>query len=353
LNLFDGKRILVTGGTGSLGKALVKRLLGSELGDPQKIIVFSRDEAKQHYMRLEYFHKIAATDEVIFRNFQQKLEFRIGDIRDFHSVAAALRDVDLVFNTAALKQVPTCEYFPYEAVATNIGGAENIVRAIKQYSLPVETVVGISTDKACKPVNVMGMTKAIQERIFVNANITCPSTRFIAVRYGNVMASRGSVIPLFIDQIKAGGPVTITTMDMTRFLLTLDEAVDTVFAAVANGSPGETYIPKKPSALVIDIAKALIGDRKIDIEVIGIRPGEKIHEILVSEEEAFRTVPRGGWLVILPMLPELRKETYKDFLGAEYSSKDSVMTPEETAALLKQRGLMTENFLLDIAEPLA
>jgi FlaA1/EpsC-like NDP-sugar epimerase len=353
MSLFAGKRILITGGTGSLGKALVKRLLRSDRGEPQKVIVFSRDEAKQHYMRLEYLHKIAATDEVIFRNFQQKLEFRIGDVRDFHSIAAALRDVDIVFNTAAIKQVPTCEYFPYEAVQTNITGVENIIRAIKQYNLPTETVVGISTDKACKPVNVMGMTKAIQERIFINANILCPSTRFIAVRYGNVMASRGSVIPLFIDQIKTGGPVTITTTDMTRFLLTLDEAVDTVFAAIAEGLPGETYIPQKPSALVTDIAKALIGDRKIDTKVIGIRPGEKIHEILVSEEEAFRTIPRNDWYVILPMLPELRTKTYTEFLGAEYSSRDSVMSLEKTAALLKKRNLMPENFIQETTEILA
>jgi UDP-glucose 4-epimerase len=304
-------------------------------------------------MRLEYMHKIAATDEVIFRNFQQKLQFRIGDIRDFNSVAAVLRDVDMVFNTAAIKQVPTCEYFPYEAVQTNITGAHNIIRAIKQYNLPLETVVGISTDKACKPVNVMGMTKAIQERIFINANVTCPSTRFIAVRYGNVLASRGSVIPLFIDQIKSGGPVTITTTDMTRFLLTLDEAVETVFAAVRDGLPGETYIPKKPSALVVDIAKALIGGRPINTEVIGIRPGEKIHEILVSEEEAFRTVERNGWLVILPMLPELRPKPYVQFLTSEYSSKNSVMSTEDTAALLKRRGLLMENFVLDHSETLA
>jgi FlaA1/EpsC-like NDP-sugar epimerase len=353
VKLFDGKCILITGGTGSLGRALVRRLLGNDLGELKKIIVFSRDEAKQHYMRLEYLNKISATDEVIFHNFQQKLEFRIGDIRNFHSISMALRDVDLVVNTAALKQVPTCEYFPYEAVETNITGAQNIVRAIKEHNLPVEAVVGISTDKACKPVNVMGMTKAIQERIFINANIICPSTRFCVVRYGNVMASRGSVIPLFIDQIKSGGPVTLTTTDMTRFLLTIDEAVDTGLAAMSEGLPGETYIPKRPSALVIDVAKALISDRKMNIEVIGIRPGEKIHEILVSEEEAFRTIERNGWLVILPMLPELRTATYTAFLGTEYSSKNAVMSLEDTAALLRMRGLMPENFILTDSEILA
>ncbi len=244
----EGKRVLITGGTGSLGQVLVRRLLSGELGQPRKIMVFSRDEAKQHALRVEYLHKRAVTDEVIYRNFQQLIEFRIGDVRDFASVAAALCDADVVFNAAALKQVPTCEYFPFQAVMTNIGGPENIVRAIQEHRLPVETVVGVSTDKACKPVNVMGMTKAIQERVFIQANMRCPDTRFICVRYGNVLASRGSVIPLFHDQIRSGGPVTITTTDMTRFLLSLDEAVDTIFAAVRDGYRGETYIPRVPSA---------------------------------------------------------------------------------------------------------
>src|SRR4029077_9519278 len=176
-------RILITGGTGSLGKTLVRRFLGGSAGNPAKIIVLSRDEAKQHLMRMEYQHRAAATDEIIYRNFQQKLEFRIGDVRDSHSIARSLRDADIVFNAAALKQVPTCEYFPYEAVRTNIEGPENIVRAIRDLKLPVQTGVGISTDKACKPVNVMGMTKALQERVFLTANLDCPGTRFICVRY--------------------------------------------------------------------------------------------------------------------------------------------------------------------------
>jgi FlaA1/EpsC-like NDP-sugar epimerase len=196
----QNKRVLITGGTGSLGKVLVHRLLSGELGTPQKIIVFSRDEAKQHAMRVDYMKKGSATDEVIYQNFKERLEFRIGDVRDFHSVAAALTEVDVVFNAAALKQVPACEYFPFQAVKTNIEGPENIVRAIHEHGLPIETVVGISTDKACKPVNVMGMSKAIQERVFVQANMRCQETRFICVRYGNVLASRGSVIPLFHEQ---------------------------------------------------------------------------------------------------------------------------------------------------------
>src|SRR6202161_2847601 len=319
---FDGRRILITGGTGSLGKTLVRRFLEGSAGEPEKIIVLSRDEAKQHSMRMEYQNKAAATDEIIYRNFQQRLEFRIGDVRDFHSVVQALRGVDIVFNAAALKQVPTCEYFPYEAVRTNIEGPENIIRAIQEHSLPIETVIGVSTDKACKPVNAMGMTKALQERVFIQANIRCPKARFICVRYGNVLASRGSVIPLFHDQIRNGGPVTITTSEMTRFFISLDDAVDTVFAAFADARPGEIFVPRAPAARMVDGAEALIGDRPIDTQVTGIRPGEKIHEIMVSDEEAPRTVEHGKWYAILPMLPELRADRGdRSCLLKEYSSE--------------------------------
>ncbi|MEL6751421.1 MAG: polysaccharide biosynthesis protein, partial [Pseudomonadota bacterium] len=299
--LFDGKRILITGGTGSLGKVLLRRLLSGASGTPEKIIVLSRDEAKQHAIRVEYQNAQWATDEIIYRNFKERLEFRIGDMRDFHTVAASLRNVDIVFNAAALKQVPTCEYFPYEAVRTNVEGAENIVRAIAELAIPVETVVGISTDKAAKPVNVMGMTKAIQERVFGTGNIKAPGTRFVITRYGNVLASRGSVIPLFHEQIKSGGPVTITDEAMTRFLLSLEDAVDLIIAAAAHANPGETYIPRVPSANMVDIAKALIGDRDIEMTTTGIRPGEKLHEILVSEEESRRCEERGEHYVIAPI----------------------------------------------------
>jgi FlaA1/EpsC-like NDP-sugar epimerase len=341
--MLAGKRVLVTGGTGSLGKVLVRRLLSGEIGLPEKIIVFSRDEAKQHAMRVEYMHRHAATDEIIYHNFEQLLEFRIGDVRDLHAVSAAVRDADVVFNAAALKQVPACEYFPFEAVQTNIAGPENIIRAIREHALPVETVVGISTDKACKPVNVMGMTKAIQERVFIRANMDCPETRFICVRYGNVLASRGSVIPLFHDQIRSGGPVTITSLEMTRFLLTLEQTVDTVFAALRGARRGETYIPRVPSARIEDIARALIGEHSIEIAVIGIRPGEKLHEILISEEEVHRSVRRGDYYVILPILPELRgvdAETTTT-LTSEYSSADELMTAAETQALLESSGLLS------------
>jgi UDP-glucose 4-epimerase len=349
MNLFEGKVVAITGGTGSLGKVLTRRLLSGTAGTPRKVIVFSRDEAKQHYMRLEYQHKKNVTDEVIYDNFRRILEFRIGDVRDYHAVCGLLRGVDVVVNAAALKQVPSCEYFPYEAVQTNVTGPENLIRAIRENELPIQTVVGVSTDKACKPVNVMGMTKAVQERVFISANLTLPDTRFVCVRYGNVLASRGSVIPLFHEQILAGGPVTITTEDMTRFLLPLERGVDTIFAAIAGAHAGETYIPRVPAARIVDVARALVGQRKVKIEVTGIRPGEKIHETLVSEEEAARTVIRGEYYAILPMLPEIAKRDPREqILGREYSSGTDLLTAEQTAAMLKEHELLLEQ--LNLAE---
>lgn len=331
----EGKRILITGGTGSLGQALVRRLLNGDMGRPSKIIVFSRDEAKQHYMRLSYLNRRQATDEVIYRNFQELLSFRIGDVRDYASVLQAVREADVIFHAAALKQVPTCEYFPAQAVQTNVIGPHNVVRAVRENNHSVELVVGISTDKACKPINVMGMTKALQERIFVEANINCPTTRFVCVRYGNVVASRGSVVPLFLDQIAQGGPVTVTMKEMTRFLLSLDKAVDTVFAAVKEALPGETYIPQAPAARMVDLAEVLIDGRDIPIHYIGIRPGEKIHEIMISEEERYRTTERDGYYVIYPMLPELQTETLGEpVLAGEYSSSDVTLDHSGLRALL-------------------
>lgn len=345
MSIFENKKILVTGGTGSMGKTFVRRVLSGELGTPKKVIVFSRDEAKQHDMRMSYLHKLVATDEVIYRNFMSVLEFRIGDIRSYADVCSALKNADIVVNAAALKQVPACEYFPTQALLTNCMGASNIVRAIRENGYPVDTVIAISTDKACKPVNVMGMTKSIQERIITTANILNPKTRFICVRYGNVLASRGSVIPLFHDQIKNGGPVTITVPEMTRFLLSLDQAVDTVFEALKGAEPGETYIPHAPTATVMNIAKALIGDRTIDIEITGIRPGEKMHEILVSDEEANHCIKRGDYYAILSMLPELSNNKQKEpnALTKEYSSADSVLDLEGTIDLLQKHRLMVED----------
>lgn len=331
----DNKRVLITGGTGSLGKVLTRRILSGQMGTPQSVVVFSRDEAKQHEMRMEYLNRRAVTEDVMYHNFERTLQFKIGDVRDFHSVAQALMNIDIVFNAAALKQVPACEYFPYEAVRTNIEGAENIVRAIKELRLNIETVVAISTDKACKPTNVMGMTKAIQERIFLTANIDCPKTRFVAVRYGNVLASRGSVVPLFLDQIEAGGPITITDKNMTRFLLTLDQAVDTVFEAMQFAEAGETYIPKIKAARIVDVVTALVGKKKIEIKETGVRPGEKLHEVLVSQEESLRTISRGNYFAIKSILPEISKSVVGELLTfTELSSEHFLMSFKEVEEFL-------------------
>ena len=343
-----GKNILITGGTGSLGQAVVRRLLTNEMGKPARVTVFSRDEAKQHYMRLSYLNRREATDEIIYRNFQELLRFQIGDMRDYSSVLQAVREAEVVIHAAALKQVPTCEYFPFQAVQTNLIGAQNLVRAVRENHTFVRTVVGISTDKACKPINVMGMTKALMERMLVEANLGCPNTRFICVRYGNVIASRGSVVPLFLDQIANGGPVTITLKEMTRFLLSLDRAVDTVFAALCNALPGETYVPRVPAARVADLAAALINGRNIPMVYTGIRPGEKIHEIMVSEEECYRTIQRDDYYVIRPMLPELQTALPQLLvLTDEYSSANVTLDCTGLRALLTS--YLTEQSLAGVS----
>lgn len=337
---------MVTGGTGSLGQTLVKRLLGGEMGMPAKVTVYSRDEAKQHYMRLEHLHRTTATDDVIYRNSRDLLDFRIGDVRDYPALTSAVRNADIVFHAAALKQVPSCEYFPFEAVMTNIVGAQNLARTIRENDFPVEKVVGISTDKACKPINVMGMTKALQERVLIEANRDCPKTSFMCVRYGNVIASRGSIVPLFVEQVKNDQPMTVTLPEMTRFLLSLDRAVDTVFAAVRTGRRGETFVPKVPAANICDLAKAVMGEKKLPISFTGIRPGEKVHEIMVSEEECFRTIESGDYYVILPVLPELREEgEFTPALSSEYSSKDNNISIESLRELLGSASDEIKHFL--------
>jgi UDP-glucose 4-epimerase len=323
------KRVLITGGTGSLGQVLLRRLLGGQMGVPAKVVVFSRDEEKQHHLRIR------------FQDSKDRLSCWIGDVRDYSAVSAALRDIDIVFNTAALKQVPTCEYCPQEAIMTNLLGPQNIIRAIRDLRLPVETVVGISTDKAVKPVNVMGMTKALQERLFATASLHAPATRYIVVRYGNVLVSRGSVIPHFNEQIRNGGPVTVTDPGMTRFMLDLEQAVDTIFDAVRTSRTAETYVPRIRSARVTDIAKALIDGRRIETIVTGVRPGEKLHEVLVSEEECRRTVSRGDYYVVGSILPELRGEQAEGAaLDREFSSADHLMTLAEVRKMMADAKLI-------------
>lgn len=338
-SVLSGKRVLITGGTGSLGKRLVKRILSGDFGVPEKLTVFSRDEAKQHEMRLEYLNAVGKTDEVVFENFKRLLQFEVGDVRDSQRLGEALSGVQIVVNAAALKQVPTCEYFPFEAVLTNVVGTENLIRAVRRGGQAVEAIVGVSTDKACHPVNVMGMTKALQERLLVEANLRYPSVRFMYVRYGNVIASRGSVVPLFRMQIEAGGPVTLTTRQMTRFFLTLDHAVETVIHAICHARGGEGVIPRVDAVRVEDLAVAMINQRPIELVETGIRPGEKLDEVLVSEEEARRTVADGRFLRIMPMLPELRAEKESCFLGTPYSSGDAVLPFTEVAALVQRYGL--------------
>ena len=339
--VFAGKKILLIGGTGSLGKVLLRRLLELVNDAPSKIIIFSRDEAKQHDIRLANTKNAFSTDEIIYSNFTQLVEFRIADIRNYSDVCSALKEADIVINAAALKQVPVCEYFPMQAIKTNCVGAYNIVRALEENDYPVEVVIGASTDKAAKPVNAMGMTKALQERILISANILNKATRFACVRYGNVLASRGSVIPLFHHQIMNGGPVTVTHPDMTRFLLSLNQAVDTIFKAIEEAKPGETYVPMVASARIETIARVLIEDRDIDISYTGVRPGEKMHEILISEEEIRHTVARGDYYVIRPMLPELLEENeeFEGVLDKEYSSADHLMDYEDTVRLLRDNRL--------------
>jgi FlaA1/EpsC-like NDP-sugar epimerase len=331
--MLDGARVLITGGTGSLGQTLVRRLLLGELGIPDKLIVFSRDEAKQHAMKATQKHLQRPTDDVWYSNFDELVEFQIGDVRDVVSVERAVRRADVVIHAAAMKQVPTCEYFPGQAVATNIGGAENVVHAVAREP-SVHTFVGVSTDKACKPINVMGMTKAIQERIVVEGNLRQEHCRMVAVRYGNVLSSRGSAIPLFKHQIASGGPVTITLAEMTRFLMTLDQAVDTIFAAMLHARRGEIFVPRVPSARIVDVVDVLLAGQPIEVLTTGIRPGEKIHEILVSTEEAFRTSERDGYYVLQPQLPELAGEPFEQALHDEYSSADSIVVGEELERLV-------------------
>lgn len=316
--MFSGKRVLVTGGTGSFGHQIVDRLLQE---GPAEIRIFSRDEDKQVRMSEEYGmgHQYPRKDI---------LNFVIGDVRNRDSVREAVRGVDIIFHAAALKQVPSCEYHVWEAVQTNVIGAQNVIQAALEEN--VEKVVAVSTDKAVKPVNAMGMTKSIQEKLFTAANFhnSVKRTVFTCVRYGNVVGSRGSVIPLFKRQIEAGGPVTITDGRMTRFVLTLAEAIDLVFHAAVKGVGGETFVLKIPAALMTDVAEVMMHSlgrsKKIPLEVVGIRPGEKIHEVLVSEAEAVRTIEDEMSYIILPQID--LAETLSCYSGgarvkfSEYSS---------------------------------
>ncbi|WP_374440429.1 polysaccharide biosynthesis protein [Stella sp.] len=337
-----GKRVLVTGGTGSLGQALVRRLLSGAAGPVERVVVLSRDEAKQHDMRIALRHLAAATDEVIYGDFRRRLQFRIGDVRDPDAVAAALDGIDVVVHAAAMKQVPTCEYFPHEAVRTNVEGAHVLMTALQRSRRPVEAVVGVSTDKAVEPVNAMGMSKALQERVMIAAQLALPATRVALVRYGNVLASRGSVVPLFRRQILAGGPVTVTDPAMTRFLLPMAAAVDAVLLALSCCGAGEILVPRIASARIADVARAMIGDRPVATVTTGIRPGEKLHETLISAEESPRARDCGDHWRIRPMLPELAASgSVPDPVWA-YHSASRPLDADAVRALLAGHDLLPE-----------
>ena len=338
--IFQDKTILITGGTGSLGKNLVSNIMTGKYGKPKQIIIFSRDEDKQYAMELEWKNLKVATDDV-FYYADEVLSFRIGDVRDYETVVRVVKEAEIIIHTAALKQVPIGENFPYESVKTNIIGAQNIIRAILENDNRVETVLAVSTDKACKPVNTYGMCKAIEERLIVEANRLCPETRFICVRYGNVAASRGSIIPLFQEQIKNGGPLSITSEDMTRFILSLDAAFDIIIEAITSAKPGDTYVPILPSVKITDLAEVMMGEKKIKFNIIGVRPGEKIHEVLISEEEIPRTIKRGDYYVICPVLPKIRREKIEaPMLTRELSSADYCMSKSQLKDFLQSGGYL-------------
>jgi len=275
------KVLLITGGTGSFGNAVMHRFLNSE--HFKEIRIFSRDEKKQDDMRKRLNHP--------------KVKFYIGNTRDADSVDNVVRGVDYIFHAAALKQVPSCEFFPLEAVKTNIMGTENVLNAAEKYG--IKRVVVLSTDKAAYPINAMGMSKALMEKLTIakSRNLDDAKTIFCSTRYGNVMASRGSVIPLFINQIKEGKPLTITDPNMTRFMMTLEDAVDLVLYAFENASQGDLFVQKAPAATVETLAKALIElyNSKSKIEIIGTRHGEKVFETLVNKEDMLKVEDRGNY----------------------------------------------------------
>ncbi len=285
MSLFKNKTLMITGGTGSFGNAVLNRFLATDIGE---IRIFSRDEKKQDDMRHEYQ---ARMPEVA-----NKIKFYIGDVRDLQSVRGAMTGVDYIFHAAALKQVPSCEFFPMEAVRTNVIGTDNVLTAAIEAG--VESVICLSTDKAAYPINSMGMTKAIEEKVAIAKSRMSGKTKICCTRYGNVMCSRGSVIPLWIDQIQAGNPITVTEPNMTRFIMSLEEAVDLVLFAFEHGENGDLLIKKAPACTIQTQAEAvcqLFGGKKEDIKVIGIRHGEKMYETLLTNEECAKAIDMGDF----------------------------------------------------------
>jgi UDP-N-acetylglucosamine 4,6-dehydratase len=312
--MFRDKVLLITGGTGSFGNAVLKRFLDSNL---REIRIFSRDEKKQDDMRKQYKN--------------EKLKFYIGDVRDFQSISSAMSGVDFVFQAAALKQVPSCEFFPMEAVRTNVIGTDNVLTAAVQHG--VKKVICLSTDKAVYPINAMGISKAMMEKVMIakSRTVTAEKTTICGTRYGNVMASRGSVIPLFVQQIKDNQALTITDPEMTRYLMSLDDAVELVVYAFKHGKPGDVFVQKAPASTIADLAKAVkqIMGAPNEIRVIGTRHGEKRHETLLTREEMSKAEDMGGYYRIPADTRDLNYDKYfvegeKSVSGGwEYTSENT------------------------------
>ena len=324
--MFDGKTLLITGGTGSFGNAALDRFLNTGI---KEIRIFSRDEKKQDDMRHKYKN--------------EKIKFYIGDVREIDSLQSAMLGVDYVFSAAALKQVPSCEFYPLEAVKTNVLGTANTIDAAIQNG--VKKVVILSTDKAVYPINAMGMSKAMMEKVMIakSRNLSSEKTTLSGTRYGNVMASRGSVIPLFIDQILNNKPITITNPKMTRFMMSLENAIDLVLFAFSNGEQGDIFVQKSPAATIEDLAEVLIDifNAKVEVKIIGTRHGEKLFESLLSKEEAVRSIDMGNYFKVPADSRDLNYAQYfesgseKIEMVEEYNSHNTYrLNKEELKSLL-------------------
>ena len=328
MSLFAGKTLMITGGTGSFGNAVLNRFLKTDIGE---IRVFSRDEKKQDDMRHDFQAKMPEV--------AGKIKFYIGDVRDLASVKNAMHGVDYIFHAAALKQVPSCEFFPMEAVRTNVIGTDNVLTAAIDEG--VESVICLSTDKAAYPINAMGISKAMEERIAVAKSRTTGKTKICCTRYGNVMCSRGSVIPLWIEQVRAGQSITITEPTMTRFIMSLDEAVDLVLFAFEHGKTGDIFVQKAPACTIETQAKAVLAlfdkEHKSSIKVIGIRHGEKMYETLLTNEECSHAVDMGDFYRVPADNRDLNYDNYfnngekdRNLLHEFNSNNTRILTVEET-----------------------
>jgi len=345
MSLFKNKTLLITGGTGSFGNAVLNRFLNTDIGE---IRIFSRDEKKQDDMRHEFQAKMPEVAD--------KIKFYIGDVRDLASVKNAMHGVDYIFHAAALKQVPSCEFFPMEAVRTNVVGTDNVLTAAIDEG--VECVICLSTDKAAYPVNAMGISKAMEERVAVAKSRTTKKTKICCTRYGNVMCSRGSVIPLWIDQIRAGQPITITEPSMTRFIMSLDEAVDLVLFAFEHGVNGDILVQKAPACTIETQAKAVLElfdkENKSSIKIIGIRHGEKMYETLLTNEECAHAVDMGNFYRVPA---DTRDLNYDNFFNTgdkdrnplhEFDSNNTqLLTVEETKAKIASITYIQEELAKD------